>query len=144
MSQSASTWILSLLMSWNGQVRSNRVQVKGEDRWAVPILYSSSERYDEGKGGDFFDYLRFELLLLDDQSSGANGSPSHDSKNPTSVPVNRVAGFFEKVGRNTSYIIHPEEILAENFTILILGSNKTPSPEIISKMRSILAEEVNK
>jgi hypothetical protein len=123
---------------------SIKVQVKGQNRWAVPILYSSSERYDEAKGGDFFDYLRFELLLLDEQSPGANGTPAYDSKNPALVSVNGVTGFFEKVGRNTPYIIHPEEILAENFTILILGSNKTPSPEIISKMRSILAEEVNK
>ena len=31
------------------------------------------------------------------------------------------AGFFEQVGRNTGYIIHPDEILAENFVKLAIG-----------------------
>jgi hypothetical protein len=115
-----------------------QIEIKGQPRWAVPILYSLSEKYDEKRGGSFFDYLRFEFLLLDEQSPVADVSPVYDSKNPTLLGVNRINGFFEKIGRNTSYIIHPEEILAENFTVLILGSEKIRSPEIISKMRETL------
>ena len=49
-----------------------------------------------------------------------------------------LSGFFEQVGRNTEYIIHPEEILAENFALLILGKQNLPSPEIVEKMRRVL------
>ena len=45
---------------------------------------------------------------------------------------------MEQVGNNTDYIIHPEEILADNFALLVLGEHNMPSPEIPQKMREIL------
>ena len=49
-------------------------------------------------------------------------------------------GFYDKIGLNTKYIIHPEEILADNFVILVQGKTDIPSPEIIESMRNILAK----
>jgi hypothetical protein len=46
---------------------------------------------------------------------------------------------MEQVGRNTQYIIHPEEILADNFALLVLGESKIPTPEILQKMREVLS-----
>ena len=47
--------------------------------------------------------------------------------------VNQIPNFFTLVGRNTNYIIHPEEILADNFVLMI--NNKTAAnPEIIEKI----------
>ena len=45
---------------------------------------------------------------------------------------------MEQVGKNTDYIIHPEEILAENFALLVLNETKVASPEILQKMREVL------
>jgi hypothetical protein len=45
------------------------------------------------------------------------------------------------VGRNTDYIIHPEEILAENFALLVLGAGNVPSPEVLTRMREALAKK---
>jgi hypothetical protein len=42
------------------------------------------------------------------------------------------------VGRNTDYIIHPEEILADNFALLMSGASGAPSPEIIKKLEEVL------
>lgn len=42
------------------------------------------------------------------------------------------------MGRNTGYIIHPEEILADNFKLLATGAENVPSPQILEKMRVIL------
>lgn len=53
----------------------------------------------------------------------------------------QVSGFFEQVGRNTNYVIHPEEILADNFSLLILGERRVPSPEILEKMQGILDQK---
>ena len=39
-----------------------------------------------------------------------------------------VPDYFAKIGRNTGYIIHPEEVLAENFVLLVRGKSDVPTP----------------
>ena len=54
-----------------------------------------------------------------------------------------VAGFFEQTGRNTSYLIHPEEIMADNFVHLVVGPPKPgvplPTPAVVERMERIFA-----
>ena len=45
--------------------------------------------------------------------------------------------FFGQIGNNTHYIIHPEEILAENFACLIT-QEKVSTQSIIDSMKTIL------
>ena len=52
-----------------------RVRVGGKECLAVPILYADRETYDVARGGEFFDYLQFRLLLVE------------RGKRPDSVPV---------------------------------------------------------
>ena len=99
---------------------------------AVPILFSKSEKYDVRRGGEFFDYLEFKFLLV--QKNGVSLAK------PEPVAPEDVTGFFEQAGRNTNYIIHPEEILADNFALLILSEWKIPSPEILQKMENVLMQ----
>lgn len=59
------------------------------------------------------------------------------------LPPQEYEGLFEQVGRNTQYLFHPEEILADNFTQLFFatlrGSTEgVASPEVLEKMRRIL------
>jgi hypothetical protein len=63
------------------------------------------------------------------------------SAQPVLVSPEEISGFFEQVGRNTKYVIHPEEILADNFALLILDEHNVPSPEILQKMRIILLKK---
>jgi hypothetical protein len=63
------------------------------------------------------------------------------SAQPVLASLEEVSGFFEQVGRNTKYVIHPEEILAENFALLIVDEHDAPSPEILQKMRLILKQK---
>lgn len=121
-------------------VNAHRIRVRHEGRpyWAIPVLYSSSERYDPLQGGSFFKYLQFRLLLetLEDEAVAASaGSP------PRLVEVKEVSGFFEQIGRNSSYIIHPEEILAVNFALIVTGETEFPSPEVAAGIRSVLRAE---
>jgi hypothetical protein len=102
------------------------VQFSERDVSAVPILLSAAEKYDPKRGGEFFQYLQLKFML----------SPSHEL-----VELRQVGGFFEQVGHNTDYIIHPEEILADNFALLVLGRHDVASPQILEKMRRILTEK---
>lgn len=115
-----------------------RVQVAGEPHWVIPILFASAETYDETKGGEFFNYLQFRFLLVERTASSTAVAPIRAGAQARHVGLQEVSGFFEQVGRNTRYIIHPEEILADNFSLLVLGGSAVPSPEILRKMDAVL------
>lgn len=49
--------------------------------------------------------------------------------------INEASDFYDRMGRNTQYIIDPEEVLADNFSLLLTGMTEgLPSPEVIQKM----------
>ncbi|PKF79420.1 hypothetical protein CW749_11940 [Vibrio sp. vnigr-6D03] len=113
-----------------------KVGLNNEQVWAMPILYSVSEKYDLKKGGEFFNYLQFKFLVVADK----NGEWTYDDDEPVIVDRAKLTGFFEQVGTNTNYIIHPEEILADNFALLMLRSPVVNSPEVIERMKAILSQ----
>lgn len=115
-----------------------RVHLAKEKAWAVPILFSRTAKYDVARGGEFFDYLTVALWVAKSGDS-AMGRPQFDGLAPRLVGVEEVSGFFEQVGRNTDYLIHPEEILADNFALLVLEERNVPSPDILEKMRTVFA-----
>ena len=114
-----------------------RVQQDGRPFWAIPVLYSKSDRYDPLQGGSFFKYLQFRLLLVSVEAGPTVPATPADSV-PRLVEVKEVSGFFEQIGRNSSYIIHPEEILAVNFALIVTGETEFPSPEVAEGIRSVL------
>ena len=115
-----------------------RLQIDGARRAAVPILLSRSDAYDPKRGGEFFAYLQFQFLVMEETENPRRLKVAHRDGAPWLVQPQSVTGFFEQVGRNTDYIIHPEEILADNFALLILGAQTTASPEIQEKMKTVL------
>ncbi len=50
-----------------------------------------------------------------------------------------LTGLLERIGHNTKYIVHAEEILASNFAQMILAIDP-PSPEIHARMRAVMKE----
>ena len=117
-----------------------RVRVDGEPTWAVPILFANREQYDVGSGEELFGYLQFRFLLVERGSDPLDVKAGSDGTGATLVGLDRISGFFEQVGRNTKYIVHPEEILADNFVLLILKQGKVASPEVPIRMRKGLSE----
>ncbi len=53
-------------------------------------------------------------------------------------------GWFEQIGRNTRYTIHPDEILADNFVRLINGDTNVPTPQIIAAMANVFSQPTSK
>jgi hypothetical protein len=115
-----------------------RVTIASKPTWVVPILFAQPDKYDPAKGGEFFSYLQFRLLVVKGEGVTAPSNATYDDANVRLVDVADAKGFFEQVGRNTRYIIHPEEILADNFSLLVLGAENVTSPEILAKMRDVL------
>ena len=116
-----------------------RVRVDGEPTWAVPILFANREKYEVGSGEELFDYLQFKFLLVDRSSDPLEVQPRYGGTRPVLVGMDWISGFFEQVGKNTKYIIHPEEILADNFALLVLRQDAVVSPEVLIRMRKALS-----
>ena len=55
--------------------------------------------------------------------------------NPNAVP-----NFAEQVGRNTGYIIHPDEILADNAAMLVYPQFPPRNPELILRVKELLSQ----
>lgn len=111
-----------------------RVEVENEALWVVPILFSTTEKDDLERGGEFLKHLQVKFLVV------TKNQITYDVSNPKLLDINQLSGFFEQVGKNTEYVIHPEEILADNFVFLILEEKNVSSPNILKKMRKVFLE----
>ena len=115
-----------------------QVTLDGKPSWVMPILFSKSETYDENRGGEFFDYLTFRLLVVNrDESTGKLVAP-HSNEPPKLISPKEADGFFDQIGLNTGYIIHPEEILADNFSMLAIGDEKVRSPKLLQQIAKLI------
>ena len=116
-----------------------RVRLDGVERSVVPVLWSRTADYDASAGKAFFETMEFRLLAV--RVAGeppAAVAEVGDDGMPIMTKPENVEGFFERVGRNTGYLIHPEEILADNFEILVAGDRKPPNPEVVKRLGEIL------
>jgi len=92
----------------------------------VLITYSES---NYNKGG-IFDYLQFGFIKLKDLKTSV--------KTPIIYSENDFTNFYEKIGKNTNYIIHADEILADNFVFLLNNRINLPSQWVVDKMKNKL------
>lgn len=105
----------------------------------APVLYSSAERYDPRAGGSLFKYMLFRLLVL--RNTGGLLTPALAGTNPIVIDPKPMKEYFDSIGRNTNYIIHPDEILADNFVHLALGREGLATPKLVEDMREILVRK---
>ena len=115
-----------------------RVKVDGDAVCATPVLYANRDHYDKSNGGEFFASLQFRYLLT---WQGAGNADYKDPENPELVVEGDLEGFFEQVGRNTKYTIHPDEILADNFSLLVTGEGDVKTPDVLRKMSEVFASK---
>ena len=113
-----------------------RVPVGGHADAGAPVLLGKSDLYDEKVGGPFFQQMEFRLLALDAPGGGAAPRPVLQSDG-TALLAPPGDAYMARIGRNTDYVIHPEEILADNF-VLLVNHRKVPSPEILDKLDAVL------
>jgi hypothetical protein len=112
-----------------------RVTVDDEEVCGAPVLMFALDRYDPARGGDFFDNVKNRFLVSRHIAQRRDGAP----EDLRAVPANRVGGLRYRIGENTGYTIHPEEIVAENFALLVTGLKEPTSPEVVAEMRAVFA-----
>lgn len=122
-----------------------RVKAKDSTYLIVPAITAKLKNFRPSQPA-FFDYLAFDLYKL-------TAHPSYyeitsDTLGKTTLPMEASAGFFDAIKDNTQYIIHPEEIMADNFMLGLLAGDKNEynkfSPagkQLIDKLLLRLAKE---
>lgn len=111
------------------------VQHQGRKRAVVPILFATPARWNQEKGGEFFAYLTWKLLALE-QLDGHWGAPLSDGK-PVLLTDQDVTGWREQIGEQPGPVLQAEEILADYFVRVLEGRDKVPPP-VAEGMRRLL------
>ena len=116
----------------------------GKSLFAVPILVANSLGFEKNKS-EFFDYLQFNLYPIQSPFESSIKVFSQDD-GTSRINLDEVEGFYEQIQRNTNYIIHPDEILADNFIFLVqakkdprtLGQFSEEGIKLIEEMEKII------
>ena len=91
-------------------------------------------------GGSLFKYIQPYFLELDSEYNIMTYGDNLPVRK--SIYGEYYKDFIMKVGQNTGYMVNPEEILAENFRIAILGEiDEVPNPEIINNIRNGMTKD---
>jgi len=94
----------------------------------VPIISSTLDSYISSKPA-FFDYLFFDLYEVVKEDGKYRILCDEEGK--PQLPAESMMSFFEQIGNNTQYIIHPDEIMADNFMLLAMAEK---DPTSLSKL----------
>ena len=109
--------------------------IVGDEELNLMPLFFSNLKYDERIGGNLGDYLKFAFVRV---NIGEECTPIMRNGKIRIVNREYVENYMATIGYNTEYIDYPEDILAENFVLLLQKISWVQSPSIISKMKEIL------
>lgn len=104
--------------------------VKGRTEQCAMYLYADRPY----TGGEFFEYVKIAFVPYNEQLKA-----KRDENGKLIVyDMADIEDFAKRVGKNTKYIIHPEEILAENFVLAFLNTPNVPTPDLKERVRQVL------
>ena len=108
--------------------------IKDDEPIECAMIIYSKEKYT---GGDFFKYLNVGFLKL---KGDTLKEIDYQKGEPVIFTFDEVTDFFEQIGKNTQYIIQPEEIMAVNFTFAVLDKKGLPTQHLVEKIQDKLRE----
>jgi hypothetical protein len=108
----------------------------GKKYACAPILYAKAQHYEPAQNMTLFQQLTFRLLVVERRAG--RWQPALAKGEPVVIDPRQEPAFLDKVGKNTNYIIHPDEILADNFVKLVMGDKDVATPRVIEEMREAL------
>lgn len=103
--------------------------VDGQAMNCTMVIYTD-QPYTEGT---LFQYIKVGLVPLNEQFI-----PLQQNGVTTIYALEQASDFQARVGKNTGYVIDPEEVLADNFSFLIMGKAGLPDPQIVESLKKAM------
>ena len=97
-------------------------QADGTTLHAVPIIYSNHLGWNDAQN-TFFAYLEFNLFQVEKQPDGTWKVLVKEDGYSSFLNLQEQPDFFRQIKDNTGYIIHPDEVLADNFAFIMQEKN---------------------
>lgn len=111
---------------------ASQVEISNRTVWVTPVMVADLGRYTPRS--DLFDHVELQFLAL---SRGEGGRCVADTSS-TLTQAELGAAVISRAGGNTNYVLHPEELVADNFAQMMMGRRDAPSPEIYSRLATLL------
>ena len=111
------------------------VKAAGKRVWVAPLLLAEPPAYHPARRADLFGYLTLRLFPVTRTESSCAFS---EDAAQMPLEVERLIGFDEQTGANTRYVLHPEEIVADNVALLIAGGRAVKTPALLERIRGEL------
>ena len=110
-----------------------KLTIDGEQKEAVFILYTGKDY----ESGSFFTQMQQKLMLV--EGSADDRKPVLIDGKPVLLDFSAASDLGDKIGKNTGYTLHPEEILADHF-IMLVTPKPAPDPSFIEAMKAVLTK----
>lgn len=111
----------------------------GETTQTIPLLYAKFPKLTKEKRG-FFGYAQFELFELKKENNILITQIQSDTT--STLADHFQADFHRQIGPNTGYIIHPDEILADNFALLALSQDDSFDIQQLEPEGQLLLQDI--
>ncbi len=108
---------------------------------AVPIIYANENGYQPEKK-TFFSYLEFNLFKIEDNGNGRYTVVTEADGLTSTLNIQQIPDFYKQIRDNTTYIIHPDEVLADNFSFIMLDRDGDQASIKFSKEGKKLLKEI--
>jgi hypothetical protein len=99
---------------------------------AIPVIYASNNGYTRSKSS-FFSYLEFNLFKITPLPGGKWKVETDADGLSSPLQIPQIPDFYKQIKDNTTYIIHPDEILADNFSFIMLDKDGKQISSTFSK-----------
>lgn len=116
------------------------VEVKSADslHWVAPVLVSGVSLEEILAAEQWFSALQLKLLAVEP----ATGAAKRNAAGEPDLLDAEATDWAARVGKNTAYAIHPEEVMADNFKLLVLQRlgtpREVPHPEVNEALEAVL------
>lgn len=110
-----------VLFNPDGVDFAQKISLKQQDTTsidAIPIIYANSVGYNAAKK-EFFGYLEFNIFQVQKQADDKWEVLVEEDGFSSTLSLKRQPDYFRQIRDNTGYIIHPDEVLADNFSFIM-------------------------
>lgn len=118
------------------------VEIDDRDTYVMNYLHTTFDGFDPSVERGFDGHISGDLIevTVDDgickpvlNADGSAKTYKHED----------VPDYYEKVGHNTNFDIHPEEIVADNFAFLMMDKSGLPDPDILEEIEEWLDVDIH-